>query len=128
MRNWRNQISTILTFFFLILFVWFYTGITMFYHIHRLYGSTIVHSHPDYSSKKSKGSESHSHSPEAYNLIHEIDSLDWVNDLYIPEPPEPVVEIVTYYITKEVVRIIDNSKEVISLRAPPFSISSVSFC
>ncbi len=129
MGNWRKKISTILTYFFLILFVWFYTGITMFYHTHRLYGNTIVHSHPDYSSNKTNDSEeSHSHSPEVFNLIQQIDSIDWVNDVFIPDAPEPVVFDLSCSFELKLIPGKTRSKNVLSLRAPPVSITTTFFC
>ena len=57
-------------YFFLILFLGFFTSTTFFNHAHFVDGNTIVHSHPY--KKDINGNPIHQHSAKGYLLIHII--------------------------------------------------------
>lgn len=65
MNNWLNKI---MRYFFLILFLGYYGGITLFNHSHILNGVTIVHSHP-FNSGTAENPINHQHSANGYVLI-----------------------------------------------------------
>jgi hypothetical protein len=121
MRKLINYISTFFKCLLLILFLGYYGSITMFYHAHLLVNGVIItHSHPFKSDPNNKGPfQSHSHSSSAYNLIDQLNQINWNSPICTPAIPEPPVfysEILHNY-TSPFLQIIFSSSS--QLRAPP---------
>lgn len=61
----------------LILFIGYYSGITLFYHIHIVNGQAVAHSH--FYASKAEGKtpvKKHSHPISAYDAIHELNKIN----------------------------------------------------
>lgn len=61
----------------LLLFIGYYSGITLFYHVHMVNGQAIVHSH-FYKSESDSGNpvKKHSHPISSYDLIHHLNKIN----------------------------------------------------
>lgn len=59
----------------LLLFISYYSSITMFFHIHMQHGQVYVHSHFFLHSEGKQPDTAHSHSHNEYNLIHELNEI-----------------------------------------------------
>ena len=102
------------------LFLGYYAGITSFYHMHLIDGQVIVHSHPFRNAPiKDTPYQSHQHSSESCNLIHQMNQMNWSPALFRAFVPTPVCT------TLRAVRLPDTGIHLhqidryISLRAPP---------
>jgi len=92
----------------------------MFYHSHNAYGFYIIHSHPVFSIHWNKGEKkSHTHTPSAYNLIQQINTISWDNDLSLPETPALDFHPISFARTNIPQNIISDFVFTLSLRAPP---------
>lgn len=92
MKRITNGIAHFFRFFLLLLFLSYYGSISFFYHAHLVNGQIICHSHPFKSEPNNKNPfESHSHTPEAYTLIHQLSETNWDNTGFTSSIPEPVV-------------------------------------
>lgn len=58
----RYRVKSIISHILLLLFISYYSSITLFWHVHKLGTTTIVHSHPF-------GNAQHPHSAAQYDLI-----------------------------------------------------------
>ncbi len=73
----KQSIKKFLQLSLLFLFIGYYTGITLFYHVHIVNGQTIVHSHFYKSeSDSNKPVKKHSHPISAYDIIHELNKIN----------------------------------------------------
>ena len=120
MKRITNGIGHFFRFFLLILFISYYGSISFFYHAHLVNGQIICHSHPYKTEPNSKNPfESHSHSPDAYTLIHQLSETNWENTGFASTVPEPVVNI--YNLTSWVISpaITITKYSIAQLRAPP---------
>jgi hypothetical protein len=90
MKHKTNYISTLLRALLLFLFLGYYSSITLFYHAHLINGEVLVHSHPFKSDPNNNTPfQSHSHSSAAYNLINQLNEINWDSPLEMPNIPEP---------------------------------------
>jgi hypothetical protein len=73
----KQTIAKFLKLSLLFLFVGYYSGITLFYHVHIVNGQAIVHSHFYKSeSDSNKPVKKHSHPISAYDLIHQLNKIN----------------------------------------------------
>jgi hypothetical protein len=104
----------------LLLFIGYYSGITLFYHIHIVNGVAVVHSH-FYKSESGAGTpiKKHSHPIAAYDLIHELNkisceelviSMPYQQPLLVPQP------IIRYFVSPE---LFVHTRFYFPSRAPP---------
>lgn len=120
MTNLKNKISVFLKYLLLILFVSYYSGITLFYHAHLVNGEIIVHSHPFVNSKnKQSPFQPHSHSSASYFLIQQLMQTNWESSPDIPQIPGPVMVLREYKIGYTSTFIPSGSYSYAQLRAPP---------
>lgn len=118
MKYCNKKISVVFRFLLLILFIGYYSGITLFYHTHLVNGEIIVHSHP-FSKTKQSPFQSHAHSSAAYVQIQHLMQADWESSPDIPQIPEPVIALGEYTIGYTSPFIPANSYSYAQLRAPP---------
>ena len=118
MTYFKNQISVFFRFLLLILFIGYYSSITLFYHTHLVNGEIIVHSHP-FSKTKQGPFQSHSHSSAAYVLIQHLMLANWESSPDTPRVPEPVIVLCEYKIGYTSPFISSGSYSDTQLRAPP---------
>lgn len=73
----KQSLSKFIKLSLLLLFLGYYSGITLFYHIHIVNGQAIVHSH-FYKSDSDSGKpvNKHSHPISAYDVIHELNKIN----------------------------------------------------
>lgn len=66
-------------YFVILLFLWYYSGITMFYHAHLVDGVVVSHSHPYWPESTPKGDpyKTHSHSKGEVAFIKYLNHLLW---------------------------------------------------
>ena len=116
----KNKIAIFLRFTLLILFVSYYSGVTLFYHAHMINGQVIVHSHPYRPSGNGQNSQqTHNHSKAAYVLIHQLNQICWESFHYVPQIPDPVVILCAYQSDYKSSFVPFNSFPGLFLRAPP---------
>ena len=73
----RQSITKFFKISLLFLFIGFYSGITLFYHVHIVNGKAIVHSHFYKSDSNNKTPfKKHSHPQFAYDVIHELNKIN----------------------------------------------------
>jgi hypothetical protein len=72
MSHCKKNIALLFRFLLLLLFIGYYSCITLFFHAHLINGVVIVHSHPFRKNPDSGPFQSHSHPPSAYLLIHQL--------------------------------------------------------
>ena len=70
----KHRVNNIVRYFFLLLFLGYYTSITLFTHPHVIDGITIVHSHP-FKAGTGKNPVNHQHSTNGFLLIHLLANL-----------------------------------------------------
>jgi hypothetical protein len=121
MKRHSNYISIFLKLLLLVLFIGYYSSITMFYHAHILAnGIVITHSHPFKSPVNNKSPfQSHSHSSTAYNLIDQLNHINCDNQQSICDIQDSHVlysEILHSYSSPFLYFIYFSSSQ---LRAPP---------
>ncbi len=110
-----------LRFMLLILFVSYYSAITLFYHAHLVNGQIIVHSHPYIKSQDKQNSfQSHFHSPASYSLIQQLNQICWENSPDIPQIPNPLFILCEYKSDYKSSFISSSTFSYTQLRAPPF--------
>jgi hypothetical protein len=115
----KNKISVVFRFLLLLLFVGYYSSISLFYHAHLVNGVVIVHSHPFQKSLNNGPYQSHPHSTSAYILIHQLNQPQWENTPEMPPLPEPVVLLYEYRINNTYPFISAGAYSSTQLRAPP---------
>jgi len=72
----RKSITKFFKISLLFLFIGFYSGITLFYHVHIVNGQVIVHSHFYQSDTSDKTPvKKHTHLLSAYDVIHELNKI-----------------------------------------------------
>lgn len=116
----KNKISVFFKFLLLILFVSYYSGITLFYHAHMVNGVIIVHSHPFLNSKnKQIPVQSHSHSSACYFLIEQLNQTNWEGSPDIPQIPVPIIVWYEHKVDSSFPLIPLSPYAYAQLRAPP---------
>jgi hypothetical protein len=81
----------------LIIFLSYYSSISMFYHAHHINGFVLSHSHPYKHNKTSKTPyESHPHSSQAYSYIHQINEAGWKDTSSSVEITSPVINFFVF--------------------------------
>lgn len=118
MAYYKNKISGFLRFLLLVLFVSYYSSITLFYHTHLVNGEVIVHSHP-FSKKNQKPFQSHSHSSSTYIHIQHLMYAVWESSPETPQITEPVISFCEYKVGYTLPFIHSSSYTYAQLRAPP---------
>jgi hypothetical protein len=118
MNYLRNKIPVFWRFLLLILFMGYYSSITLFYHAHLVNGEIIVHSHP-FSKTKQGPFQPHSHSSAAYVLIQHLMQANWENGPDFPQIPEPVIAPCENKISYTSPLIASDLYSIAQLRAPP---------
>lgn len=116
----NKTISNLLRYSLFILFVGYYTSITMCYHVHIVNGKVVSHSHPyknDNSGKKPY--ESHAHSSSAYNSIQQIDKTIWDDNSVNALMPDPAICYSESFLKAKSLFITSGIHFYSSLRAPP---------
>jgi hypothetical protein len=104
----------------LLLFLGYYSGITLFYHGHLVNGQIIVHSHPFCSKGEKKANfPLHTHNTAAYFLIQQLSETNWDNTSNTPQLPKPIVIVCAPLLSYEEPFILSIQSTHISLRAPP---------
>jgi hypothetical protein len=75
--SFKQSITRFLKLSLLFLFIGYYSGITLFYHIHIVNGQAVAHSH-FYKSESGSGNpvKKHSHPISAYDVIHELNKIN----------------------------------------------------
>lgn len=102
----------------LLLFLGYYSGITLFYHIHIVNGQAIVHSH-FYKSDSKNPEKKHSHPISAYDVIHELNKIN-SEELVLPIPyqqPLLVAQSITRCFVSPDITI--STRFLLPSRAPP---------
>lgn len=92
MKNLFKNINIAAKCLLLLLFLGFYSSITLFYHAHFVDGHILSHSHPYKHDKNNKTPyEPHSHSSSAYNYIQQLNEASWKDTADIVEIPSPLI-------------------------------------
>lgn len=75
--SFKQSITRFFKLSLLFLFLGYYSGITLFYHIHIVNGLAVVHSH-FYKSKSDSNNpvKKHTHPISAYDVIHELNKIN----------------------------------------------------
>lgn len=91
MTHFRKRIVVGFRLLLLLLFVGYYSSVTLFFHAHLVNGVVVVHSHPFQKSTGNGPTQSHSHSSSALVLIQHLNQLLWESGPAATALPEPVV-------------------------------------
>jgi len=84
--NFKQAISKLFKFSLVLLFIGYYSGISLFCHIHIVNGQAIVHSHfYKTTSDNANQAKEHSHSNTALDLIHAFNKSSF-DELVISSP------------------------------------------
>lgn len=121
MSNCKNKIRVVFRFLLLLLFVGYYSSVTLFYHAHLVNGVVVVHSHPVKKSQNSGPYQSHTHNKSAYELIHQLNKTLWENTPEMPSLSGQVVLLNEYSINYTCSFVISSTCAFAQLRAPPIA-------
>ena len=120
MVRFKKYITNLLESMLLILFIGYYSSITMFYHAHLVNGHILSHSHPYKHDKNNKTPfESHQHSSSAYSYIHQLNEASWKDTAANAEIPSPTIHYFKSQDTYNTPFLKTSCFSLSQLRAPP---------
>ena len=108
MRHLRSYMASVL----LVLFCCYYSGISMFSHVHITNGSSVVHSHLG-------GSSEHDHSESQYAVIDILSNFQSEYASGCFDVPSPFFQLSQSYTAYEEPSYLNEVRAAYSLRGPP---------
>ena len=118
--SFKESITSILKFSLLVLFIGYYSNITLFYHAHIINGEVIIHSHFFKSDADTKTPfKNHSHPLSAFNLIYQLNKMnseEVIAAIPYPQPILPEHLLLRYFVNQNFFIVTNLS---IPSRAPP---------
>ncbi|MBN2814790.1 MAG: hypothetical protein JXQ80_11985 [Bacteroidales bacterium] len=107
----------------LLVFLGYYSSLTLFYHPHLINGQIVYHSHPYKKHSQTKTGEkqtpAHQHNKDEFFYIQQLDKSVWDDLVIRPDLPE-IVNFPKKLVSSELpVRLITTANTSICLRAPP---------
>ena len=111
------KIKKIVSFFFVVLFISYYAGATLFSHEHIISGATILHSH--FHTNSHHDTKNGGHTENSINLIAQISHFEYLDFLgyCIIQPLQMPLYEIKFVETPQWITLIH--LENLSLRAPP---------
>ena len=107
----------------LLMFLGYYSSLTLFYHPHQINGQIVYHSHPYKKQSPTKTGEKHTpahqHNKDEFFYIQHLDKSAWDNLIAKPELPEIVNFPKELFSPELPVRPVTTVHTAICLRAPP---------